>query len=62
MNGDPRSAAATYVATSLLSEHQPGADERACACGDPLRPDLAPQDGMAAHQVEMLTDAGLLVE
>lgn len=57
-----RGLAATYVATSLLSEHQPGTEGLSCSCGDPLRADLTQQDGMAAHQVAMLTDAGLLVE
>lgn len=53
--------AATYVAAFLLSDHQP-ANYGRCICGDRLRPELVAGDGMAAHQVTILEDAGLLAE
>lgn len=60
-NCTPRAVSATYVAAFLLSDHQP-ADPGVCICGDALRPDLADNDSMAAHQATILEDAGVLGE
>lgn len=59
--GSALTTAATHVAAFLLSDHQVGEAEH-CTCGDHLRSDLSSSDGMAAHQVAILEDAGLLAE
>lgn len=53
--------AAIHIAAFLLSDHQAGETKR-CTCGDRLRPGLSSAEGIAAHQVTILEDAGLLVE